>query len=288
MGRRLKAELHVPIVCWLQDEHVWANAMRPDESARVWQVLRERAAEMDGLVAVSRHYAGQMAALLALDPGRVRAIHIGVDPEAYGTADLQGNPRTVGFVSRLAEGEGFGAFVDAFIELHRDPRFADVRLKATGGPHDSPFVRQQVWRLRAAGLAHLSEIVPDAFQNDRPAFLRTLTLLSVPAPQGEAFGTYLVEAMAAGVPVVQPAVGAYPEVLAEAGCGQLSAGTDAVSLARAWAELLADPARMADEARRGRAAVARHFNLDRMARETVAFYEELRGRMGTVGTGTPT
>ena len=81
--------------------------------------------------------------------------------------------------------------------------------------------------------------------------------------------------MAAGVPVVEPPVGAYPEIFAEAGCGTLSASEAPADLARAWAAQLDDPARLADAAQRGRMAVARHFNLDRMARETAGFYQEL-------------
>lgn len=278
LARRIKAELGVPIVCWLQDENVWADAMTPAESAHVWQVLRERVADVDGLVAVSRTYAARMCAALALAPERVRAIHIGVEPSSAPPANLSRTPRTVGFLSRLAEGEGFGLFVAAFIELHRDSRFADVRMQATGGMTDPAYVKRQLQRLRAAGLGDLATIDPDAFRDDRAAFLRSLTLLSAPVPGGEAFGTYVIEAMAAGVPVVEPAVGAYPEIFQEAGCGVLCAGTDAQSLAAAWAALLADPARLADEAQRGRAAVQRHFNLERMARETVAYYEELRGK----------
>jgi glycosyltransferase involved in cell wall biosynthesis len=276
LARRIQAELGVPVVCWLQDEHVWADAMSPDESRRVWQVLRERIADVDGIVAVSRSYAQRMSAALALAPGRVRAIHIGVDPSAWQVADLTRTPRTVGFVSRLAEGEGFGLFVDAFIALHRDPRFADVRMKATGGLTNKRYVNQQRRRLRAAGLEELAEIDPDAFQNERASFIASLTLLSSPVPTGEAFGTYVIEAMASGVPVVEPAVGAYPEIFQEAGCGVLCPTADATALAETWAALLADPARMASEAQRGREAVARHFNLDRMAREAVAYYEELR------------
>jgi len=276
LARRIKAELRVPVVCWLQDEQVWADAMTPDESRHVWQVLRDRAADVDGLVAVSRTYAQRMTAALSLAPNRVRTIHIGVDPVP--AADLTRTPRTIGFVSRLAAGEGFGLFIEAFIELHRDSRFADVRMKATGGMTNKRYVNQQRRRLRAAGLADLAEIDPDAFRNERVAFVQSLALLSSPVPTGEAFGTYVIEAMAAGVPVVEPDVGAYPEIFQEAGCGVLCPSVDAKALAQTWAALLSDPARMADEARRGREAVRRYFNLERMARETVAYYEELRKR----------
>jgi len=250
LARRIRAELGVPVVCWLQDEHVWADAMSPDESQRVWQVLRERVADVDGIAAVSRSYAQRMTTALALAPSRVRAIHIGVDPAAWQVADLTRTPRTIGFVSRLAKGEGFGLFVDAFIALHRDQRFADVRMKATGGMTNKRYVNQQRRRLRAAGLEDLAEIDPNAFQNERAAFVASLTLLSSPAPAGEAFGTYVIEAMASGVPVVEPAVGAYPEIFQEAGCGVLCPTADAAALAETWAALLADPARLATEAQR--------------------------------------
>ena len=275
LARRIKAELGVPVVCWLQDEHVWADAMTPDESRLVWQVVRQRAADVDGLVAVSHYYAQRMTATLGLPPGRVRTIHIGVEPEPV-AADLTRLPRTIGFVSRLAEGEGFGLFVNAFIELHRDPQFADVRMKATGGMTNKSYVNRQRRRLRAAGLEARVEIDPDAFQNERAGFIRSLTLLSSPVPAGEAFGTYVIEAMAAGVPVVEPAVGAYPEIFEKAGCGVLCPVADAKTLAAAWAGLLTDAQRLADEGRRGREAVSRYFNLERMAREAVAYYEELR------------
>ena len=281
LARRIRAELGVPVVCWLQDEDVWADALPPDEARRVWQELRARVADVNGFVAVSRYYARRMAEALALPPNRIRVIHVGVDPEAMPAPDLTQRPRVVGFLSRLAEGEGFGLFVEAFLALHRDPRFADVRLKATGGGTDRQYVQRQLRRLRAAGLADLVEILPKAFRDDRAAFFHSLTLLSSPVPEGEAFGTYTIETMAAGVPVVEPPVGAYPEIFQEAGCGVLSAAATAEALAVAWGALLEDPARLANESARGREAVRRYFNLNRMARETVGLYEELTGRANT-------
>lgn len=272
MARRLKAELGVPVVCWLQDEHVWADAMPPEATARIWQELRARAAEVDGFAAVSRHYALRMSAALGVPAARIRTIHPGVQPAAGKRADAAPSPRTVGFLSRLAAGEGFGAFVDAFLALHREPRFADVHLRATGGlPGDRRYLGRQLARLRAAGLAKLVQVDPLAFAGDRAAFLASLSLLSVPVPGGEAFGIPVVEAMAAGVPVVLPPVGAYPEILAEAGCGVLSDSARAEDLAAAWGTLLDDPGRCMAEAAAGREAVSRHFNVTRMATEFAVF-----------------
>jgi glycosyltransferase involved in cell wall biosynthesis len=278
LARRIKEELRVPVVCWLQDEHRWVDALPPEESSRVWQVLCARAADVDGFVAVSRTYAQRMSAAMALVPSRIRTIHLGVDPAAFAPADLSRRPRVIGFVSRLAESEGFTLAVDAFRELSRNRRFADVRLRATGGVTNPEYVARQMQRLQAAGLADRVEILPEAFRDDRPRFLTSLSLLSTPVPDGEAFGTYVIEAMATGLPVVEPNEGAYPEIFQEAGCGVLCPESNAKALAATWATVLSDPARMADEGRRGREAVVNHFNLDRMARETVAYYQEIHGK----------
>jgi glycosyltransferase involved in cell wall biosynthesis len=276
LGRRLRAELRVPVVCWLQDEHVWVDALPPPEAARTWQVLRERAADASAFLAVSAAYADRMADALGVDRRRIHPVHPGVEPSAYRPADVRRRPRAVGFLSRLAAGEGFDRFVEAFLELRRDPRFADVRLHATGGlSGDRRFLPRQRRRLARAGLAGAAAIAPFAFHRDRAGFLAGLTLLSVPVPGGEAFGTYVIEAMAAGVPVVEPDTGAYPEIFRTAGCGTPSAGADAAGLARTWAALLEDPLRLESEARLGREAVARHFNLDRMAAETAACLSEV-------------
>ena len=72
--------------------------------------------------------------------------------------------------------------------------------------------------------------------------------------QPEAFGYYAVEAMAAGVPVVLPRQGAFPEIVAAADCGTLTPDSRPETLARAWANLLSDPAKLRRESDLGRSA----------------------------------
>jgi len=91
-------------------------------------------------------------------------------------------------------------------------------------------------------------------------------VLSVPGgPAPEAFGYYALEAMAAGVPLVLPAHGAFPELAAKAGCGVLTPDTQPETLARAWAGLLADPERLRREAACGLAAVRTLFSCEACA-----------------------
>jgi len=263
LARTLKQAARCPVFCWLQDEHVWTDAMGPALRAAALRVMAADARDIDFFIAVSAAYADRMALQLAIDPSRVSVAFPGLDPAAYRPADVSRRPAAVGFLSRLSAEEGFDRFIEAFLLLRHDPRFAGVRLAATGGPSaDKRFLKRQLRRLADAGLLADAAISPDRFAQDRFGFLSGLTLLSVPGGAApEAFGYYAIEAMAAGVPVVLPAQGAFPEIAAAAGCGVLTADARPETLARAWAELLSDPARLRQESERGRTAAAGVFSL---------------------------
>lgn len=262
LAKSLKQAAGCPVVCWLQDEHVWTDAMTPALRDAVVGAMAADAREVDAFVAVSAAYAERMKTLLDLSPQRVSVVFPGIDPAAYRPTDVSRLPPVIGFLSRLSAEEGFDRFVDAFLLLRSDPRFAEVRLSATGGPSaDKRFLACQLKRLAEAGLAQAATVSTDRFAQDRFGFLSELTLLSVPGGNApEAFGYYAIEAMAAGVPVVLPAQGAFPEIAAAAGCGVLTPDAQPDTLARAWAELLSDPERLRRESEKGRTAACGVFS----------------------------
>lgn len=266
MAAALKRAARCPAVCWLQDEHVWLDAMAPDLRAAVIDALAEEARSVDRFVAVSASYAAHMAATLSLDPAQIAVVWPGLDPAAYPQADGTRRPFTVGFLARLSPAEGFDRFVDAFLLLRGDARFAGTRLAATGGPAaERGFLKRQLRKLADAGLAQDAEISADRFIRDRFGFLSGLSLLSAPGSEHAAFGYQVIEAMAAGVPVVMPAQGSFPEIAAAARCGALLADARPEAMARAWAELLGAPERLRQEAERGRAAARGLFSQDASA-----------------------
>src|SRR5207248_8307497 len=106
---------------------------------------------------------------------------------------------------------------------------------------DRPFVERLRARLAAAGLEDEVQFLPNLSRDAKIAFLHSLSALSVPATYGESFGLYVIEALAAGVPVVQPRHASFPELLELTGGGLLCEPDDPASLAGAVEQLLADP-----------------------------------------------
>jgi glycosyltransferase involved in cell wall biosynthesis len=101
--------------------------------------------------------------------------------------------------------------------------------------------------------------------NDKVRFFRELTVSSVPATYGEAFGLYAIEAIASGVPVVQPDHGAFPELIAATKGGVLCKPDDLESLTNALETLLLDHNQRDQIANEGIPRVREEYSATKMA-----------------------
>src|SRR5690606_4422485 len=202
---------------------------------------------------------------------KVHTIHLGVEVDDYHYLSAREKPRNVGFISRLCYENGFDIVVDAFILLKNKPGFEDVGLIATGGStsDDNKFIKEQKRKLKDKGLADAYKITPDFKDTAIHDFFSQVSLVSVPVRAGEAFGIYLLESMASGVPVVQPALGAFPEIIELSGGGITYMPDSPEKLSEAWAELLSDPDRLEQLSVAGHQGVKEKFNINSHARELV-------------------
>jgi glycosyltransferase involved in cell wall biosynthesis len=164
--------------------------------------------------------------------------------------------------------------VTAFLTLRQHGRIPGLRLHVGGscGPSDARFVEELKRRLAAAGALGDVEFHPNLEHGAKQDFLRGLSVFSVPAHYGEAFGLYLIEAMAAGVPVVQPRTAAFPELVEDTGGGVLCERDDANSLARSIEEVLTTPGLAQRLGQAGRAAVEQRYHSDAVAEHLLTLF----------------
>lgn len=259
LALRLKDELRAPVVCTLQGEDSFLDSLPEPYRKQAWDLLAARCADIDHFVAVSDYYAGLMGRRLGIAPGRITVIHPGIAVDEFAAASPP-DPPVIGFLARMHPAKGLGTLADAFLQLG----MPGVRLRIAGAmtSQDEPFVRSVRRRLPPD-----VEFLPNLDLAAKREFLRSLTVLSVPATCGEALGLYVLEAWAAGVPVVEPRCGAFPELVEMTGGGILCDPDNPAALAAALRKLLNDPAGARRMGEAGRRAVQADFSVEAMAQK---------------------
>ena len=176
----------------------------------------------------------------------------------------------MGYFARMCRDKGLEGIVQTFIELKRRNRVPNLRLKIGGGcgPSDEPQVAEMKQLLERHNCLDSVSFHPNVDRAQKIEFLKSLNVFCTPALYGEAFGLYVIEAMAAGVPVVQPRHSAFPEIIDATG-GGLIAEPNPVALAIAIEDVLLNPAKAQAFAESGCKVAHEYFSVERMARETV-------------------
>lgn len=277
LARRMKSDLGAPIVCSLQDEDSWVDTMGEESAGNVWNTMADRAGDVDAFVAVSRYYANAVAPRMNLKPEQIHVVPIGIELNGFEPRPLPFDPPAIGYLSRMCESLGAGLLTDAFIKLKEDGRFKDLKLRFTGGRTDAdiPFIKQMQERLTRLGLQEDVELVRNFDRPGRIRFLQSISIMSVPVIRGEALGMHLLEALASGVPIVQPKVGGFPELVDATGGGILYEPNNADALAEALGKLLLDPERARRLGASGRDAVSERFSVKKTASEMMEIYGRL-------------
>lgn len=265
-----------PVVCSLQGEEPFIEALPEPYRSECWALVAERARESAALVAVSAWYRERMVERLGVPAERIRVVHNGIPLDGFDAPRRRPARPTIGYLSAMVPGKGLATLVDAFIALRARGNFAEAQLSVAGSqpPGHQPFLRALQAKLEHARLLGDSRFQVDVTREEKLKFLSGLTVLSVPATYGEAFGLYLLEAMAAGVPVVEPETGAFPELLAITQGGVLCRPHDPEALASALEAVLGDPETADLMGERGRSAVQARFSARHMASSFAAVLEE--------------
>jgi glycosyltransferase involved in cell wall biosynthesis len=277
----IRKRLGVPVVCELTGEDIFLDAMAETYRAKLRELIRQRAADVTRFVSATRYYADRMAEYLDVARDRIEVIHTGIAPDLLAPIkprDAEGSrPHIVGYLARVCPEKGLDRLVDAMLVLREKSGFEDAKLRAAGylGPRDQKWFDQLKQRVDASPLRGSFEFLGEVDRAGKIAMLDSIDVFSVPTAYPEAKGISILEAMARGVPVVQPAHGSFPELIDQTGGGVLVTPNDPGALADAIGELLRDPVRRSHLGAAGRSAIESRFTEDQMAERTLSLYKSL-------------
>ena len=277
LSETIKKKLGVPIVCMLQDEDAFLDTMPSPYAEQIWDMLTERANNIDAFIAVSKYYADVMQQRIKLSPDKIHVAYMGISLDGYEPPSAEPDAHTIGYLSRMCHDKGLDTLVDAFIKLKKNPNLRNTKLRIAGGrtSADTAFINNIQNKLRSSGFIDDVQFLLAFDRDTKVDFLQTLSLLSVPEKRPVAYALYLIEALAAGVPVVAPQSGVFPEILEVTGGGILYEPNNTDALAEAMQSLLLDPKHARQLGKQGRYQVHQKLNVEQTATELMRIYKKI-------------
>ncbi len=283
MAREFKRKLQAPITCGLHGEDIFLEGMPQPYQDEALAIIRERAADVDRFLAISGYYGEMFSNWVGLDRSKIEVTYPGIALDDYRnlTPDSSASrPLTIGFLARFVPEKGLHLLLDAFISLARTGEFPNLRLLAGGYVSRAyqTYLDGIRKKIKEHGLEERVKLLGTLERADKLNLFRQIDVFSVPAPYREPKGISILEALAAGVPVVQPEHGAYPEWINETQGGLLHRPHDSADLAEKLAALLRDAGLRRRLGQQGRNGVFEKFSTERMAASTLAIMRKLTER----------
>lgn len=276
----LRKALDRPICCTLQGEDLFLEGLIEPFRSRAIELIQQQVRDVDMFIAVSDFYVPTMAEMLAIPRDKVAVVPLGINLAGYSRRETANDAFRVGYFARVAPEKGLQTLADAYVRLRERTADAPIRLEAAGylSPAHQDYLQEVKRTLERGGVAHEFTYHGAVDRAGKLAFLQSLDVLSVPATYDEPKGVFLLEAMAAGVPVVQPRRGAFTEIVDRTGGGVLVAPADPVALADGLLALWKDRALTERLGRQGFAGVREHYSVQASTNRLLAVYETLARR----------
>ena len=287
----MRRALRVPICCTLQGEDLFLDGLGEPYRQQSLDLIRAASVHVDAFLPVSRYYCDYMPGYLGIPRSKMRAVPLGINMDGYtprqrpsGAIGADGPDNgvfTVGYFARVAPEKGLHALADAYRRLRARPGLGPSRLLAAGylAPEHQAYLDDVRTKMKDWGLAGQFEYRGELDRPGKIRFLQSLDVMSVPATYAEPKGIFLLEAMANGVPVVQPRRGAFPEIIERTGGGLIVEADDGEALADGLLTIWTDPERAAALGEAGAAGVREHYTVGRMAEEAESVYRSVMSRV---------
>src|SRR2546421_1289377 len=240
---------------------------------QIHKLTRRRIARV---IAVSEAVASALRRQNIFDEKRIRVVRNGIDLGRFNFTDKNnervGAPLRVGMLGELSPVKGQTDFVRAAALIVQENPNVQFVIAGKDNSCDGNNRRELNELIKNCGLADRVTLIESDI--DVPSFLNTLDVF-VSASHSEAFGLAIVEAMAAGVPVVATMTAGAAEIIEDEKTGLLAPIGEPRQLAQKINSLLNDWPKRASLANNARQMASEHFALERMIGETEAVYREV-------------
>jgi glycosyltransferase involved in cell wall biosynthesis len=316
LARPLRQALGARVCCLVSDEDAAIDRLHEPHRNQALASIRKLASEVELFAACSRETATFMAAYFGIPPARIRTAPLGINthdfdralglraqevsrrsraaaaPNGIGAGAGSGSgsagsstprPFTIGFLARIVPEKGLDRLIDAYRLLRHDRGMPAVRLEIAGAlpAEHREWFTQLERRLHEWGYAGDYRYHGAVSRTAKVAFYAQLDAFSMPTTAREPKGLSVLEAMASGVPVVQPRRGASIEAIESTGGGLLVGPDDADCIAEGLWQLWQDAdlrERCGDD---GADEVRERFTAAQMADRLVDVFETARRGLAT-------
>jgi len=274
----IKAEMKVPVCCTLQGEDLFLSGLGDAYREEAIRIIRENAVYVDAFIAVSHFGADSMADFLGIDRNKIYVVPLGINFNGFEAPKIR-NSKTliIGYLARITKEKGLHLLCDAYRVLRSRSAISSSRLWAAGymAPEQKAYLDGIKKNLDSWGLASQFRYHGELDRRTKIEFLKSLTVFSVPESYAEPKGLFLLEAMASGIPVVQPRRGAFTEILEKTEGGILVEPDSPEALAQGILELWNDPAKRRKLGENAYRNVRLHYGIGRMAESTLSVYRSV-------------
>jgi glycosyltransferase involved in cell wall biosynthesis len=277
LASQLKKRLDIKIICSLQNEDDWIDEMVEPYRSKAWEMIAAESVHVDAFVSPSQYYKDLFIRKTGIKGENIYIVPSGIDSAEDNTIPGIIRPLSIGYYCRINYQNGFDKLVDAFIIIKSQKIFQDLTLHVSGGytDDDKPFIKNQIKKINGFGFKKSVRIYQEFYGDSKEEFFRNIDIMSVPVRKYDAYGLYVLEANAAGVPVVQPSTGAFPEILKKTGGGLLYSPDNAEELVSGLIKLLNDNTLRKSLGETGKIKVKEELSLENMSEGLSKVYKSI-------------
>ncbi len=279
MAREIKNALDVPVICALQGEDIFLRDLIDPYKIEALALLAERAVDADGFVAPCNYYAQFMAQeYLQVSVDKVHIVPLGLNLDGHGELSdkTEPPPFKIGYLARICPEKGLHLLVSAFYTLTKELGTDNVELHVAGylGKKDEPYFEELTNQIHAWGLKESFVHYGEVTRSQKIDFLNRLHVFSVPTVYRESKGLSILEALANGVPVVQPEHGSFPEMVDATEGGILVQPESSDAVAEGILQLYRDSERRRHLGKTGQENVHQNFSDEIIAQQLMQVFQK--------------